>query len=201
MAATLTVAATNINDTLASFSNYGPCTAIMAPGRYIMSASASSDTGYKVMSGTSMSTPHVVGMAARYLSQLSEEEAAVTSHERVKAFLSDTSTRGAIELSDTPRLATPDYFLYKTCVNRRFEELETTTTPKYMAKTTTTPQTPTTATSNQPTTTQAVVHASAEAWGNDDIGPVAVGLVGVLSVVVGAGFGLMGFMHSYLAVT
>ena len=199
MAATLTVGATDINDTIAYFSNYGPCTNIMAPGQSIMGPGQLTDTQYVRKSGTSMSTPHVVGMAARYLSQLSEEEAAVTSHERVKAFLSDTSTRGAIELIDTPRLATPDYFLYKTCNDRYMQGLEPTTTKKYDIRTTT-PVKATTTTGQLSSTTIAAHEgvASADAWGNDDIGPVAVGMLGVLSVTVGVSFGLMSFTHSFI---
>jgi subtilisin family serine protease len=60
----LTVAATDKTDRRASFSNYGKCVDIFAPGVQITSASYAGDTGTAVMSGTSMASPHVAGAAA-----------------------------------------------------------------------------------------------------------------------------------------
>ncbi|WP_307835593.1 S8 family peptidase [Paractinoplanes ferrugineus] len=62
--AAITVGATDANDTRASFSNYGSCLDIFAPGARIVSASNSSDRATKTMSGTSMASPHVAGAAA-----------------------------------------------------------------------------------------------------------------------------------------
>lgn len=59
----LSVGATNEVDAMASFSNYGSCVDIFAPGVDIVSARAGT-TGYIIMDGTSMSTPHVVGVIA-----------------------------------------------------------------------------------------------------------------------------------------
>jgi subtilisin family serine protease len=61
-----TVAATDSSDTEASWSNYGNCVDIWAPGVSIYSTYKSGS--YATLSGTSMATPHVVGGAALYLS-------------------------------------------------------------------------------------------------------------------------------------
>ena len=63
----ITVGATSISDGFASFSNYGTCVDINAPGVNITSAWIGSNTATNTISGTSMATPHVVGAAALYL--------------------------------------------------------------------------------------------------------------------------------------
>jgi len=66
--AAITVGATEINDARASYSNYGTCLDIFAPGTNITSDWYTSDTATAVLSGTSMASPHVAGVAALYLS-------------------------------------------------------------------------------------------------------------------------------------
>jgi len=53
----------------ASFSNYGECNAIFAPGVSTLSASHLSDTGSSTKSGTSMAAPLVAGVSALLLEQ------------------------------------------------------------------------------------------------------------------------------------
>jgi len=63
----ITVAATDSHDERPYWSNYGRCVDVFAPGADVRSASITSTTASEVMSGTSMATPHVVGLVARYL--------------------------------------------------------------------------------------------------------------------------------------
>jgi len=64
----ITVGATDQNDARASFSNWGSCVHIFAPGVSIVSDWNTSDTATNTEMGTSQATPHVVGVAALILS-------------------------------------------------------------------------------------------------------------------------------------
>jgi subtilisin family serine protease len=68
VAEAISVNATQSNDARASFSNIGTCTDIFAPGVSITSAWHTSNTATNSISGTSMASPHVAGVAALYLS-------------------------------------------------------------------------------------------------------------------------------------
>jgi subtilisin family serine protease len=65
----LTVGATTSTDQRSSFSNYGDCVDVFAPGSSITSAAISGPTASRSSSGTSMSAPHVAGAAALLLGQ------------------------------------------------------------------------------------------------------------------------------------
>jgi subtilisin family serine protease len=63
----ITVGSTTTTDARSSFSNFGTCVDIFAPGSNITSAWRTSDTATNTISGTSMATPHVTGVAALFL--------------------------------------------------------------------------------------------------------------------------------------
>lgn len=60
----LTIGATTSSDARASYSNYGTCLDIFAPGSSIKSSWYTSTTATNTISGTSMASPHVAGLVA-----------------------------------------------------------------------------------------------------------------------------------------
>lgn len=94
-----TVGATNITDTKATFSNYGKCVHILAPGVKVLSTTNVNNTSTAEYSGTSMATPHISGLAASLLSQ-------GVSFSELKENLISIGTKNAISgfNSDTPNI-------------------------------------------------------------------------------------------------
>jgi subtilisin family serine protease len=64
----ITVGATTSSDARASYSNFGTCLDVFAPGSVITSTWLGS-TGTNTINGTSMASPHVAGVVARFLAQ------------------------------------------------------------------------------------------------------------------------------------
>jgi subtilisin family serine protease len=60
----LTVGATNISDARSSFSNFGSCLDVFAPGEEIWSLKWDDDNRVSRYSGTSQAAPHIAGIAA-----------------------------------------------------------------------------------------------------------------------------------------
>lgn len=65
----LTVAASTKKDNVETDSNIGPCVELIAPGHQIVSAGIDSNSDYEAMNGTSMATPHIVGLSALVLAE------------------------------------------------------------------------------------------------------------------------------------
>jgi subtilisin family serine protease len=66
-ASALTVGATTSSDARSSFSNFGSCVDLFAPGSSIYSSTVTGNNTYASWNGTSMASPHVAGAAALYL--------------------------------------------------------------------------------------------------------------------------------------
>jgi subtilisin family serine protease len=75
----LTVGATTSSDAKASYSNFGTCLDLFAPGSSVTSAWHTSDTAINTISGTSMASPHVAGVAALLLQGGSASPASISS--------------------------------------------------------------------------------------------------------------------------
>ncbi len=103
----ITVGATDTNDKEASFSNYGTCVDILAPGVNIVSSDYTITNQIVGMSGTSMASPHVAGVAAQYLSLNPTATPA-----QVTTAMKNAARTNTITLSKTSsRNGTPNKFL------------------------------------------------------------------------------------------
>ena len=102
--AAITVSATDKTDAKPSWANVGSCVDIFAPGINITSSWYTSTTATNTISGTSMATPHVVGVAALYL----ETHLGATPATVASAIVSNATT-GVVK---SPGSGTPNRLLY-----------------------------------------------------------------------------------------
>lgn len=84
----ITVGSTTNTDARSSFSNFGTCVNIFAPGSNITAAWSTSNTATNTISGTSMAAPHVAGVAALYLAN----NPSATPAQVTQAILNNAST-------------------------------------------------------------------------------------------------------------
>ncbi|MEY5101094.1 MAG: hypothetical protein RJA36_3813 [Pseudomonadota bacterium] len=100
----ITVGATTSTDARSSYSNHGSCLDLFAPGSSITSAWNTSDSATNTISGTSMASPHVTGVAALALAARGDASPAA-----VTKFLVDGSTKNVV---GSPGPASPNRLLY-----------------------------------------------------------------------------------------
>jgi len=104
---TWSVGATDINNAKASYSNFGQCLSVWAPGSQITSDWIGSNSATNTISGTSMASPAVAGVATLYWGY----NAAATAS-AVRTALS--GRRAANFVSGVPS-GTPNFFIRLTC--------------------------------------------------------------------------------------
>ncbi|SBT53581.1 S8 family peptidase [Micromonospora auratinigra] len=104
VASAITVGATTSSDARASYSNYGSCLDIFAPGSSITSDWSTGDTATNTISGTSMATPHVVGAAALVLGTNPSYTPA-----QVASYLTTNATTGKVT---SPGSGSPNRLLF-----------------------------------------------------------------------------------------
>jgi subtilisin family serine protease len=103
--AAIVVAASTSTDARATYSNYGSCVDLYAPGSSITSAWYSSTTATNTISGTSMASPHVTGVAALYKATFGD-----ASQATVQSWIVNNSTANVITGNIT---GTPNRLLFK----------------------------------------------------------------------------------------
>jgi subtilisin family serine protease len=103
--AVTSVMSSTSSDAKSSFSNFGSCAHLYAPGSSITSAWHTSNTATNTISGTSMASPHVAGVAALYKAAFGD-----ASSSTIRTWLINNSTMGVI--SGNPS-GTANRLLYK----------------------------------------------------------------------------------------
>ncbi|KAK2155399.1 hypothetical protein LSH36_241g02020 [Paralvinella palmiformis] len=118
----ITVGAHNVKDTTADFSNWGRCLDIWAPGKDILSITPLFP---RVLSGTSMASPHVAGVIARYLGSMTSTKPSVAE---VAHWLDSMSTRDCLTFDDDQKTSSPNKMAFIDCARSWTTPVMTTTT-------------------------------------------------------------------------
>jgi len=100
----ITTGSTTTSDARSSFSNFGTCLDIFAPGSSILSAWYTSNSATATLSGTSMASPHVAGVAALY-KQANPSASATT----IRNAIVNNATTGVVS---NPGSGSPNRLLY-----------------------------------------------------------------------------------------
>lgn len=151
----ITIGATDIRDARASYSNFGSCVDMWAPGTQITSAWISGSNATSTISGTSMASPHVAGLAARVLS-MNPTLTPTDVNARLVQKNSSASTPivNLVETpDDTPTTTTTIPETTTTLIDTTTTTMVEETTTTVAATTTTLPRTTTTTTPGATTTT------------------------------------------------
>jgi subtilisin family serine protease len=103
----IAVGATDNADNRASFSNHGECMSLFAPGADVTSTWIGAPDAVNTISGTSMASPHVCGVATKYLGERPKDAPSV-----VKAWILDQASGNLVK--NVP-LKTVNLLLFNGC--------------------------------------------------------------------------------------
>ena len=147
----LTIGAIDRTNAQAGYSNFGGCVDMWAPGSQITSAGISGAGSSATMSGTSMASPHVAGLAARLQQARPGMSAAqIMSVLTQSSLTNDPAAIPVVEFAEAPDFATP---ATSTTVEDTTTTEPATTTTTEVATTTTVATAPTTTVPGATTTT------------------------------------------------
>lgn len=108
----ISVACSTSTDAFCSFSNYGRCTDIVAPGMSITSTWINGPYSDNTISGTSMAAPHVAGVVAKLLSASATD----LTPDQVQTQLYNLGNRGYVRNVPQPTI-TPNLLVHYPCPN------------------------------------------------------------------------------------
>ena len=108
----ITVAATTATDARTTWTNYGACIDVFAPGASVLSSTFDNDSSSGTKSGTSMAAPHVAGVAALVLQQ-----APGATPQQVRDIIVNQATQNIVQPTTTNNFHTMNsHLLYSRAV-------------------------------------------------------------------------------------